>query len=74
MATKTDVQKLALTDPIVRMHLDAQRYCRGLAWDEMMCSLVVSLVEAKNAAIALATDYARRMPPQQMTLPPNPSN
>lgn len=60
MATKADVEKLALTDPIVRAHVDAQRYGRGISWDEMMCALVVSLVEAKDAATALTLDYANR--------------
>lgn len=85
MATKADVEKLALTDPIVRAHVDAQRYGRGISWDEMMCALVVSLVEAKGAEIALALDHANRSLPRYIldcvasdsckvslpTLPPN---
>lgn len=67
MVTKADVEKLALTDPIVHAHLYMQR--RGLVrWDEMMCALVVSLVEAKNAAHETALDYASRMPARPMIL------
>lgn len=71
MATKEDIIKLARNDPIVCAHLDAQRYGHDITWDEMMCAMVVSLVEAKNAAIAQAIDYAKRMPPQPMPLQPN---
>lgn len=68
MATKADIEKLALTDPIVRAHLYRQLYSQGLSWDEMMCALVVSLVEAKNAFQATALDYASRMPARPMIL------
>lgn len=62
MVEKTDIEKLALTDPIVRAHLYMQRSGLVSSWDEMMCALVVSLVEAKNAAHETAVYYAERMP------------
>lgn len=61
---KQDIQKLGLSDPIVRAHLDAQRLTQGISWEQMLHSLVVCLVEAKDAAIAQSIDYAKRVPPR----------
>lgn len=69
MACKRDIEKLTLTDPIVRAHFDAWRCGRGITWDDMMCALVVSLVESKNAAKALALDCMNRTPMQPVVMP-----
>lgn len=61
--SKQDIQKLGLSDPIVRAHLDACRLTQGISWEQMLHSLVVCLVEAKDAAIAQSIDYAKRIPP-----------
>lgn len=71
MYTKDHIEKLGLSDPIVRAHLDAQRYTPGITWEQMMLSLVVSLVEAKDAMTALAVDLKSRMPPEPYLLRPN---
>ena len=71
MYTRDHIEKLGLSDPIVRAHLDAQRYVRGITWEQMMLSLVVSLVEAKDAMTATAIDLQRRMPPAPYLLRPN---
>jgi len=64
--TKKDIKKLGLRNPIVRAHLDAQRYTRGITFEQMLISLVVHLVEANDAMAARAIDFASRLPPKTL--------
>lgn len=78
MASRYDVEMLALKDFLVRTYVDAQKFTPGLKWDEMMCSLVVALVDAKNALQAQLLDCVNRSPVQPMVMPasavPSPVN
>ena len=51
--TKENILELALHDPTVRIHIDAQRQNKGISWETMLHSLVVSLVEEKMAIVKL---------------------
>lgn len=52
--SKEQIKKLGMTDPVVRAHIDVQCYTHGVSWEQMLHSLVFSLVEQKNANLALA--------------------
>ena len=69
MADRSDIKKLALTDPYVHAHISMWRFTESITWDEMMCALVVSLVEAKDVATTGWADCAGRMPPMTIAMP-----
>lgn len=48
--SKSHIEQLALTHPMICAHLNAQRTNPGIGWQDMLHSLVVVLAE-ENAAL-----------------------